>query len=59
MNTKITDELLAKLRQDRELIADELPEMGVRDARMQEAAAERNVMWLPAPGGACKPSPAT
>ena len=38
-NPKITDELLAKLRRDRELIANELPELAERDSRMQEAQA--------------------
>jgi hypothetical protein len=42
-DTRITDELLAKLRRDRELIATELPELAERDARMQEAAAEETL----------------
>ena len=38
--TEIPQELLLQIERDRLLIADELPELTVRDARMQEAAAE-------------------
>lgn len=39
----LPDELLAKMKGDRELIAEELPELTQRDARMQEAAAENTL----------------
>lgn len=37
---EIPQELLWQMKHDRELIAEELPELAARDARMQEAAAE-------------------
>jgi hypothetical protein len=37
---EIPEELLSQINRDRRLIADELPELAGRDARMQEAAAE-------------------
>jgi hypothetical protein len=40
---KITAELLAQIRRDRALIAEELPELAERNSRMQEAAAEETL----------------
>ena len=40
---KIPDELLTQMKQDRELVANELSELSRRDARMQEAAAENTL----------------
>ena len=37
---KVPPELLLQMKHDRELIAEELPELTLRDARMHEAAAE-------------------
>jgi hypothetical protein len=37
---QIPQELLVQMKRDRELIAEELPELALRDARMEEAAAE-------------------
>jgi len=38
--TEIPHELLSQMIRDRQRIAEELPDLAVRDARMQEAAAE-------------------
>ncbi len=37
---RIPDELLSQLQRDRQLIAQELPELHERDVRMQEASGE-------------------
>ena len=39
----IPDEILAQMKHDRELVAEELPELARCDARMQEAAAENTL----------------
>jgi len=38
--TEIPHELLSQMIRDRQRIAEELPDLAVRDARLQEAAAE-------------------
>lgn len=44
MNTsEIPLELLSQMVRDRERIAEELPDLALRDARMQEAAAEDTI----------------
>ena len=40
---QIPPEMLAEMKRDRELIADELPELAHRDARMKEAADENTL----------------
>jgi len=40
---KIPDDILTRMKQDRELVAKELPELSRRDASMREAAAENTL----------------
>ena len=40
---QIPEELLSSMQRDRELIAQELPALAVRNARMREAAAEETL----------------
>lgn len=43
MNAEIPHEMLSQMIRDRERIAEELPDLALRDARMEEAAAEETL----------------